>query len=218
MNGPDDQSRSDRQKDELLALVATLLLALATVGTAWSTYQASRWHGEQALAQSSATATRIESTRASGVANRQAQVDVAVFIEWVDAHAVDEGELEDFYRARFSDRLSPAFRAWIAQRPFEDPNAAPDPFTLPEYKIEALDQATALEQEASAASDEARENIQRADNYVLAVVMFASALFFGGLSMRVRTERERIAILGLGCILFLGTAIWIATFPVTVSI
>jgi hypothetical protein len=206
------------RRDERLALLATFLLAFATVGTAWSSYQASRWHGEQALAQSSATATRVESTRASGVANRQGQIDVAVFIQWVDARALDETELASFYRARFSDRLRPAFQAWIGQRPFTNPNAAPDPFTLPQYKIEALEQAADLEQQASDASDDAREHIQRADNYVLAVVLFASALFFGGLSMRVRTERERIAILGLGCTLLLGTAVWIATFPVTVSV
>jgi hypothetical protein len=206
------------RRDERLALLATVLLALATVGTAWSTYQSSRWHGEQALAQSSATSTRLESTRASGVANREAQIDVAVFIEWVDAHVTGETELERFYEARFSERLMPAFRAWIAQDPFDDPAAEPNPFTLPRYKIPALDQATALETKASAASDDAREYIQRADNYVLAVVLFASALFFGGLSMRVRTERERIAILGIGYALLIGTAIWVATFPITVSI
>lgn len=70
-----------RRRDERLALLATVLLALATVGTAWSSYQASRWHGEQALAQSAATSTRLESTRASGVANREVEIDVAVFIQ-----------------------------------------------------------------------------------------------------------------------------------------
>lgn len=206
------------RRDERLALLATVLLACATLGTAWSSYQSSRWHGEQALAQSSATSTRLESTRASGVANREAQVDVAVFIQWVDARAAGDSKLADFYEARFSDRLRPAFRAWIARRPFTDPNEAADPFALPEYKIPALDQAAALEAEASADSDDAREDIQRADNYVLAVVLFASALFFGGLSMRIRTERERVAILVLGYVLLIGTTVWIATLPVTVAV
>jgi hypothetical protein len=217
VSAPDDDPRVSR-RDERLALLATVMLALATVGTAWSSYQASRWHGEQAIAQSSATATRLESTRASGLANREVQIDVAVFIQWVDSRGTGETKLADFYRERFSDRLEPAAQAWIAQRPFANPNAAPDPFTLPEYKVPELDQADDLEQQASASSDEARVDIQRADNYVLAVVLFASALFFGGLSMRVRTERERIAIVGLGYILLIGTAVWIATFPVTVAV
>lgn len=209
---------SAARKDERLALLATILLAFATLGTAWSSYQASRWHGEQALAQSAATSTRLESTRASGVANREAQIDVAVFIQWVDAQAAGESDLAGFYEARFSDRLKPAFRAWIAQRPFSNPNAEPDPFTLPEYRIDALDQAADLEAQASASSDEAREDIQRADNYVLAVVLFAASLFFGGLSMRVRTERERTAILAMGYVILVAAAVWIATFPVTVAV
>ncbi len=33
------------------------------------------------------TAARVESTRASDLANSQAQIDVAVFIQWADAYA-----------------------------------------------------------------------------------------------------------------------------------
>ena len=39
-----------RAKAFLLPVVAAALLALATVATAWSGYQASRWNGEQAKA------------------------------------------------------------------------------------------------------------------------------------------------------------------------
>ena len=51
-------------------LVATVLLALATVATAWSGYQASRWNGEQAKAFSRANAPRIESSKADGARQR----------------------------------------------------------------------------------------------------------------------------------------------------
>src|SRR5687768_1239915 len=104
-----------------MEFAAALLLVLATVATAWSSYQASRWHGEQAQAQSSATANRVESTRASGVANREGQIDVQLFIQWVDARQQGDRELATFYRTRFTDRFKPAFRAWIATNPLEDP-------------------------------------------------------------------------------------------------
>jgi hypothetical protein len=48
---------------------------------------------------------------------------------------------------------------------------------------------------------------------MLAVVLFASALFFAGISTKLNSLRMRTAILGLGCVLFLGTAIWLATLP-----
>jgi hypothetical protein len=54
-------SSSSTPADTRLDLVAAVLLALATVATAWSGYQASRWNGEQAKAFSRASALRIES-------------------------------------------------------------------------------------------------------------------------------------------------------------
>ena len=53
---------------------------------------------------------------------------------------------------------------------------------------------------------------------MLAVVLFASALFFAGISIKLQTPRARTAILGLGCILFLGTVVWVSTFPVHLTI
>ena len=67
-------------------VVGTVLLALAAVATAWSGYQANRWHGEQALAVSHANAARVESTRVSNLADTQTEIDVATFTQWVDAY------------------------------------------------------------------------------------------------------------------------------------
>ncbi len=44
-------------------VVATLLLAVAAVATAWASYQATRWNGEQARATSRTNALRIEAAR-----------------------------------------------------------------------------------------------------------------------------------------------------------
>ena len=115
-------------------LVSTVLLALATVATAWAGYQSSRWHGEQASAQSRATAARVEATRASGVANREAEIDVELFIQWIDAYALKESELGAFYQRRFRDEFKPAFQAWIATKPLTNPDAPLSPFAMPEYK------------------------------------------------------------------------------------
>ena len=60
--------------------------------------------------------------------------------------------------------------------------------------------------------------IQRADNYSLAVVLFAASLFFAGISTRLRSPTPRKVILGLGYTLFLGSVIWVATFPVSLSV
>jgi hypothetical protein len=199
-------------------LAATVLLAMAAVATAWAAYQSARWHGEQAKAQSASIAARVESTRTANVANRQAQIDVALFTQWVDAYARDETELAGFYRKRFRPEFQPAFDAWVATRPRTNPRAPLSPFALPQYKLAATAQADRLEAQAAAASQRVGRFIQRADDYSLAVVLFAASLFFAGISTRLRSPTPRLVVLGLGYVLFVGTAIWIATFPVSLSV
>jgi hypothetical protein len=211
-------SRQHARGEHWIQHVSTVLLALAAVATAWSGFQASTWHGEQAEAQSRANAKRLESTRSSDLANRQSQVDLAIFIQWVDAHGLDEPRLRNFYRERFTDRFVPAFRAWIATKPFENPDAPKTPFEMPEYRLAATRQAERLEVEAAAATEEAKEDIQRGDNYVLAVVLFSVSLFFAGISTRLPTHSGEGAILALGCVVFLGTVIWLATLPRSLEI
>jgi hypothetical protein len=199
-------------------VISTVLLALATLATAWAGYQASRWHSEQAKLQTKATASRIESARSQDIADREAQVDVALFVQWVDAHTLGETELAGFYRQRLSSRLTPAFKAWIDRRPFDNPEAPSSPFVMPEYRIAAERAVADDEAAADAYAAGAVDDIQHADNYVLAVVLFAACLFFAGVSTRMRTASGQRSILALGCVLFAATVVWIATFPVTVTL
>ena len=193
-------------------------LSMAAVATAWSGYQAARWHGEQARAQSASIAARVESTRAANVANRQGEIDVALFTQWVDAYARDEVELAAFYRKRFRPEFQPAFNAWVATKPRKNPDAPLSPFALPEYKLAANATAERLEATAARFSVSVGRFIQRADNYSLAVVLFATSLFFAGISTRLRSSKPQLVILGLGYTLFLGALIWLATFPVSLDV
>jgi hypothetical protein len=201
-----------------IEIVATVLLAVAAVATAWSSYQANRWNGEQARAASRANALRISAARAQGLAQGQTQVDVAVFIQWVNATATDETELAEFYEDRFRPEFVPAFDAWQDTDPLTNPDAPPTPFAMPEYQLEATAEAEDLDAQSEAASAAVRRNIQRSSNYVLAVVMFAVALFFAGMSTKLKSPGTRTALLVVGCLVFVGTAVWIATFPVSLAV
>jgi hypothetical protein len=201
-----------------IEVVSTVLLAAAAVATAWSSYQATRWNGEQAKASSRTNAIRIEAARAQGLAEAQTQVDVATFTQWVDAYARRETELADFYFKRFRPEFKPAVEAWLATRPLRNPDAPLTPFAMPEYRLEASAEAERLDAEAEVSSATVRRNIQRASNYVLGVVLFAVSLFFAGMSTKLASRRLRILTLALGCAVFAGTAIWIATSPVSVAV
>jgi TRAP-type C4-dicarboxylate transport system permease small subunit len=201
-----------------IEVVATVLLSVAAVATAWSSYQATRWNGEQAKAASRTNAIRIEAARAQGLAEAQTQVDVATFSSWVNAYARDETMLADFYFKRFRAEFKPAVDAWIAERPLRNPDAPLTPFAMPQYKLAATAEAERLDAEAEASAAVVQRNIQRASNYVLAVVLFAVSLFFAGLSTRLADRRLRAITVALGCAVFLGAALWVATSPVSVTI
>jgi hypothetical protein len=199
-------------------VVATVLLAFAAVATAWSGYQATRWNGEQTKAASRTNAIRIDAARAQGLAEAQTQVDVATFIQWVDAFARDETELIDFYRKRFRPEFKIAVDAWLSTKPLENPAAPLTPFAMPEYKLAATEEAKRLDAEAEVSAAQVRRNIQRASNYVLGVVLFSVALFFAGMSTKLRDERLRIVAVAVGSTVFLGTLVWIATSPISLSV
>jgi hypothetical protein len=215
---PRPAGRGGGPKASRVEAVATVILALAAVATAWSGYQASRWHGEQAIAFSRANAARVESTRASNLANAQTEIDVATFTQWVDAYARHETRLADFYRRRFRGEFQPAVAAWVATHPLKNPNAPLTPFAMPNCRLAAAAQADRLEVTAEAAAAEASRDIQQANDYVLAVVLFSAALFFGGISTRLQRPRPRAVLLGVGCAVLVGTLVWVVTFPISISI
>ena len=201
-----------------LELVATILLAAATVATAWSGYQASRWNGEQAKAFSRASALRVESARADSLANTQTEIDLTTFTQWIDAVAHDETKLAEFYARRFRPEFKPAVRAWQATNPTTNPSAPLSPFRMPQYKLAARAEAEQLELEADAFAAKGRVNVQRATNYVLGVVLFAAALFFAGITTKLEAPQMRRVLLAFGVVVFLGTLAWIATFPISLAV
>jgi hypothetical protein len=197
---------------------ATVLLLLAAVATAWSSYQAARWNGEQSKASVAASKARIDATQAAGLANAQTEVDVATFTQWVDAYARRESRLAAFYFRRFRKEFKSAVRAWLASRPLANPRAPLTPFAMPQYRLAARTEAERLNRRAEGLSDQVRRNVQRSTNYVLAVVLFAVALFFAGMSTKLPSPGARKALLIVGWVVFAGAAAWLAASPVSISV
>jgi hypothetical protein len=209
---------TDARTRDWVEICAAVLLSFAAVATAWSGYQANRWNGEQAKTSGKVNKTRIEAARAAGLANAEQQVDVATFMQWVDSYARGEDELVSFYQKRFRAEFKPAFNAWIATKPLKTKGAPMTPFAMPQYRLAARVEAERLDQTAEELSAQVHRNIQRSSNYVLGVVLFAVSLFFAGMSTKLTSAGSRKALLIVGCVLFVGTAIWIATFPISLAV
>ncbi|HSE08618.1 MAG TPA: hypothetical protein VLB29_08120 [Nocardioidaceae bacterium] len=216
--------------DLRLELVATIILACATVLTAWSAFESAKWSGVQAINFSAANAARIESARASDLANTQRAVDVDTFVAWVQAVVAERGAAtpsdepyepeagteSGFLFERFRDEFKPAVEAWLATRPLLNPDAPATPFEMQEYQLAADAKAEQLVQESEAHREEALRSNQRSDNYVLLTVIFAAVLLFAGVSTKLTGRRAQQLLLGCASLLLIGAFITLLTFPVEI--
>lgn len=198
-----------------IELTAVVLLAIATLGVAWSGYQSARWGGVQSTSYTEAGGARVESTRASARANTEIMVDVSLYTDWLDAYARDDTELADFYRERFREEFKVAFEVWLATDPVSNPDAPSTPFAMSEYQLASEQEADRLEMEANALLDKGKAANQQSDDYVLNTVILVSVLFFAGIAQRRFRRLEYRAILTvLGAGMLVYGLVHIFTYPV----
>lgn len=197
-----------------LELFAVVLMSLTAIATAWTGFQSSKWSGIMSIRFNEASANRTESVRWSNAAAQELNLDVAVFVAWVQAEGVGDDELADFVRARFPDRLAVATDAWLATEPLSDPDAPSSPFAMDEYVNRASLEADRLEALADDKSVDARAANQRSDNYVLTTIVFASVLFFAALSSKLRDREARIALLSVAGVTFVIAVGVVLSFPI----
>lgn len=199
---------------EKIELWSALLLAAATVATAYSAYQATRWGGVQATSFTEAGANRTESAKALSAGYSLVTIDAGLFTEWGSAFVDgDERLQEGIERRLFRREFRPAFRAWLAQDPANNRRADKNPFATDEYKVAELERAEELETEASAKFDEGREANQTSDNYVLATIFFAAVLFFAGVATKFTSNRVALGAMAFGTLVFFGGLARLITLP-----
>jgi hypothetical protein len=203
-------------KSDWIELAAAILLAAATIASAWSAYQATRWGGVQANAFSLASAARTESVRSSNLATAQRQVDVASFIAWLQAYADNKPGLLDFYESRFRDEFKPAFHSWLDAVP--SGSVPPGtPFTESNYVLAAQTQADEQLSVAEEQSEIARKANQTGDNFVIVVVIMASVLFFAGVGTKFKHQNTRRLMITMAVLLFVGGIVVIVSLPQNVG-
>lgn len=215
---PTTESPAVPSRSELLqrriAIASTILLAVTALATAWSSYQAARWSRVYTGKNVEVGKLRLEATRASMTASQMQGIDLGLFTNWLNAYAAGKAELETFYRERFRDEFKPAFEAWLKSRPLTNPNAAPSPFHLPEYRLALNDKATQLDEEATRTYQDVQAAVQRSDDYVRNDVILATVLFFVAIGQQVKWLPPQVAMLVVAAILCLVGLYNIVTYDV----
>jgi hypothetical protein len=188
-------SSTERPPNRLLEVLAVALLGVATIGSAWCGYQATRWNGEESdLARQSST-VQVEAARQFGLATQVVSYDTNTISQYANAAAAGNTELKQFYRETL---IRPDFLPLLDQWE-EQVAAGANPENLlndQNYLETQLAPYRETEASAEALSLEAQEAGNEADDYVLTTLILASALFFAGLTTSFRVRFARLLLLG----------------------
>ena len=188
-------------RERLFEVVAVLLLSVATLGVAWSGYQAAKWGGTQSREYAEAGTARNLANRADSDADEERLQDLLAFNRWLDATARGDAALAALTESQFRDAFVPAFAAWVARNPMvrtgSTAGAEGSPIHSPEYRLEDKERSDRLENAAARHFDAGREATETADRYVFATVFFAGVMFFAGISIRFAWTPARVALLVL---------------------
>jgi hypothetical protein len=189
MSHPDgDEGRTfDR-----IEIVEVAVLALVAIATAWSGYQGTQWGGRQAMLYGQASTTRFAADAASTRGGQFLVADSSIFTAWLQARAAGDPQLQSVLVRRFSPEYRTAFAAWLRTDPFTDPSAPAGPGYMPGFSQPDLQQAKALNDQASALFAEGTASRETANKYLRDTVLFATVLFLIAVAQRFRERRIRI--------------------------
>jgi len=137
-----------------------------------------------------------------------------LFVEWSAAVFQENQEFADFLFERFPTELAVATDAWLALEPMSDPNAPQSPFDMSEYRLDDMEESEQLLVQVEADRNKTSAASQIADRYVLLTVLFASVLFFGGISGKFKSQIIDLSMLGLGLMMFLIILAILVSYPV----
>jgi len=203
------------RQNKRLSIVEAVLLSTVAIVAAWAGYSAAKWSTESSLNLAKASATRVKANRAFQEALTYRVGDAVAFNAWYTAHVA--GNENDLRVARkyidFLPNYREAFGAWLATKPFTNPNAPAGPQAMPQFKPPGAALARALDTKADAYYAQGQKAAETGDHYIRATVILASVLFLVGISTQFPLRRGRYALIGIGVVLLLFAGEQILSLP-----
>jgi hypothetical protein len=188
-------------------LTAAILLGIAGIFTAFAAYKGSLADGNALQGYTKSSKTTAEANGSYNDYSSTYNADKALFTQYQLQVELGNQDIADVIKANmFSVELEAATDEWL-QIPEDTDGAPATPLDSDFYKIEALDDATALYEQAEAEFDEAAQIDDQGDFFDLAGVFFAISLFFAGIAALFKVRSLQIAMLA-GSVLMLLPGLW----------
>lgn len=200
-------------KKKWVETISTILLAAATVLSAWCVYQASQWSGEQYFRIDDETAANQFRLQYEVAGAQRQTAELQVFLEYASARADSNMRLADFLYDRFPSPLKEAFNAWRKLDPYNNPDVPLSPFQMKEYTVPELEKAKKYAEQAAEFKKAANVSDSNSDNYVLLSLILSTVLFFSGMSGVTDARRNQRILIGIASFIFLVALVIVFTMP-----
>jgi hypothetical protein len=210
---PTDSAEVPRAS-RLIEIVTVVLLAVATVGSAWSAYQVARWNGVETDEARNSGSLRIDASREYSLATQIVAYDAAAVSQFGQAVASGNEDLQEFLRETIiRPGFEPILRQWR-----EEIDAGAVPTNLLEnddYLLELFAKSDELDGASLAATQRSEIAGDNADDYVRLTLFFATALFFAGITASFSSRTARLMLLSAaGVTVAIATGL-LVSYPVT---
>jgi hypothetical protein len=207
--------REPTEKKKWVEPVAALLMALATLSTAWCSFESAAWTRRSNRLMNEFN--KLE--RKAGVLTiqgmQQTTIHTTMFMQALAAHQAGNDNLVNFYVERFPPELRKAYDTWLAQKPFENPNADPHPFVSKLYATPGTREAAEATAKAAINQQEAGVAGSISGQYLANTVLFAAVLFFANAASRFKQRRVRIVAFAFALAVFLFAVVRTAMLPIS---
>jgi len=191
-----------------------ILMAVATLSTAWCSYENSRWSGQTATLQAQAETLEREAMEMILESRQFEMAHLHLATKAADAVVEGNEKLARFYTERFTGELKPAWEKWVALKPFENPTAPPHPFVAGFYKPRFADEIREKQATSLKVSTQAKTTGRYSSGYLSNTVILAMVLFFAGTAGKFDHRRVRQPSLGFAVALFIFAAVRVILLPV----
>jgi hypothetical protein len=196
------QTRVDRTE-----ILLAILLGVAAILTAWSTFQSAQLGSAMTAAYSEGIRLSDTASQAFNDASATDVADQALFLEFAkSAQAGDDDTAGYIHDSLMSAELAAAVDWWSEQ---PDSSGYDTPFTEdnPNWSTALYDDAEAIDAEAQAQFDEAEQKDSLGGDFDILAIIIAIALFLFGIASLVRQQRIKVGLGAVGAVILVFSVI-----------
>jgi hypothetical protein len=205
--------REGQERKKWVEPVAALLMALATLSTAWCSFESAAWTRRSNRLMNEFNTLERKAGLLTMQGTQQATIHAAMFMQLLAAQQAGNEKLVNFYVERFPPDVRKAYDAWLAQNPFENTNADPHPFVPKLYEPRGAREAAEATAKAATSQKEAGVAGSISGQYLANTVLFAAVLFFASASGRFEQRRVRMVAFVFAAAVFLFAVMRTTVLP-----